>query len=413
MKIYYLSGDLINCKQDWTEVYYFDNNSTTLIYDKEVKKGIISWISCGNPSNILHDYGKRAHEKLKVCHHTIARDLHVYPKEIYFTSGATESNNMVIQGVINNYTEKAPGEKYTIITSLFEHPSVYNVFKHYETLPNIEVLWINICSDPTDPECRCIRASDVKKAVNMAKNKVILLSIMYANNETGAIQDIKKIGRIARANKIFFHTDATQAIGKYIIHPKKLGIDAMSFSGHKFHGPKGVGALYLDERQNKVINLCYGGEQEGKKRPGTENVANIIGMTLALQRVHENRTQKNKEMKEKKDYIIAELKKEIKIQILGPPNKCLPNTILMMIEELGTCNKLLVEELNKKKIYVSMGSACQTQSKKSSHVLDTMGLDDKEKLKVIRISLSDYTTLYECEYLIKNLIKIVQSYHKD
>lgn len=411
-KIYYLVGDI--CKKDECcneKIYYFDNNATTLIYDDNVKEGIIKWISCGNPSNILHDFGLKAHNKIEQCRHSVARDLHVYPEEVYFTSGATESNNIVIQGIFHYYMEQSEKEKVTMITSSFEHPSVLNIFKHFEKSKSdqFEIIYVNPSTDKNSPFYKTIDPKDIAKAIDNANYKVVLVSIMFANNETGAMQDIKSIGRICKKNNIMFHSDATQAIGKYIIHPKKYCIDAMSFSGHKFHGPKGIGGLFIDKHVNKILNLCYGGEQEEGKRPGTENVAHIIGMTLALEEVHKNRKEKNKKLLGMKKYIIDYLKKYENVEILCPENddRALPNTILIMLKNMGTCNKVFVRELNKSKIYVSVGSACQTQAK-SSHVLDTIGIDPKDKLKIIRISLSDYTNVEECTFLVQKIVELLK-----
>ncbi len=414
MKFYYLDGDILKDSHHTKNICYFDNNATTLILDKDVKDGIIKWISCGNPSNTLHDFGMMAHNKIEQCRHFIARDLSVLPNEIYFTSGATESNNIVIQGIIHHYMDTYPTDKFTAITSSFEHPSVLNVFKHYDENPYLDVIYVDPCADTNDPEYGCVKADDVRKAIDNAKQKVIIISIMHANNETGSIQNIKRIGRLAKDRGIFMHSDTTQSMGKFVINPRKLNLDAISFSGHKFHGPKGIGGLYIAKEHNEVVNLCFGGEQEGHKRPGTENVANIVGMTIALGKAHQDRKEKNKKLNMMKEFIIRGINKYEPITILGPTdyNRVLPNTILMMINNLDTCNKMLVKKLNKKKIYVSVGSACQTNSGHASHVLDVLGLNKEDKLKVIRVSICDYTTLEECKYFIKGLITTIRESRK-
>ena len=403
MKIYYLNGNVI--KDIKPKIYYFDNNSTTLIYDNDVKKGIMNWISCGNPSNTLHDFGKNAHDKIEQCRHMVSRELGIHPCELYFTSCATESNNICLQGIINHYIRKDYNKKYSIITSSFEHPSVRNIFKYYEKHCNIEVTYINPCKNKNDKDFGCVKTTDVEKAIKQAKSKVILISIMHANNETGAIQDIKKIGNLAKKHDIFFHSDITQSMGKYIINPRKYNLSSFSFSGHKFHGPKGIGGLYINKKYSNIINLCFGGEQESHLRPGTENVANIVGISIALIKVHEHREQKNIKLSKMKKYIIDNLGKNEKIKILGANyQKTLPNTIFILLESITTCNKKLMGYLNKKNIYISIGSACQTNSGKTSHVLDTMDIKEEDKIKIIRISLSDYNTMEECEYLVQNLI---------
>lgn len=391
------------------DIYYFDNNSTTLIEDQTVKDEIVEWLSCGNPSNDLHDMGRMAKDKIEECRHFIAFDFKVSPSEIYFTSGATESNNMVILGIVRHYISR--GERFTVITSSFEHPSVYNVFKHFEDEPLIDIVYIDPCSDRESQNCGRILPEDVERCIKNAQSRVRLVSIMFANNETGAINDVRSIGKICKTYKTYFHCDATQALGKFIINPSKLGIHSMTFSGHKFHGPKGIGGLYLNKNKRCHPNICYGGEQESHKRPGTENVANIAGMTQALRIAHENRDEKNRKMMELRNYIEDELRKDLNIDILGCKKYRLPNTILCLVKDLGNCNKVLVRELNEKRIYVSIGSACQTK-KKASHVLKTMGITDEESIRIIRISLSDYTTKEQADYFIKNFISIVKSMKK-
>ena len=217
MKIYYLNGNVI--KDIKPKIYYFDNNSTTLIYDNDIKQGIMNWILCGNPSNTLHDFGKNAHDKIEQCRHMVSQELGIHPCELYFTSGATESNNICLQGIINYYIRKdsdvsnskslaasqhfsSPGDnkRYSVITSSFEHPSVRNIFKYYEKHCNIDVTYINPCKNKNDKDFGCIKATDVEKAIKQTKSKVILISIMHSNNETGAIQNIKKIGYVPENN---------------------------------------------------------------------------------------------------------------------------------------------------------------------------------------------------------------------
>nr|QBK88781.1 MAG: aminotransferase class-V [Mimivirus LCMiAC01] len=407
INIYYLTGNVAKKKLTGEDIYYFDNNSTTLIYDDDVKNGIMEWISCGNPSNTLHDLGVNARNKINQCRHMIARDLQIYPSELYFTSGATESNNVVIQGVIKYYLEK--NKPFTAITSSFEHPSVLNIFRYYDKFPNVNVMYVSPCIDQNDPDYGRIKPSDVEKTIKKSNN-VVLISIMHANNETGAIQDVRKIGQIAKKHNIFFHSDITQSFGKFIIHPKKCNLSSVCFSGHKFHGPKGVGGLYINEEYSDILNLCYGGAQEYHKRPGTENVANIVGMSVALKKVHKDRKNKNKKLMKMKRYIIDNLSKNIEIQIIGPDSKyCLPNTIFIIIPELKMCNKDFVKKLNERGIYISVGSACHTNSKSVSHVMKSMNIDNDNIQKIIRISLSDHNTIRECEYLVKNMLDILKT----
>lgn len=391
-------------------MYYFDNNSTTLIYDENVKNEITNWISCGNPSNILHTYGQLAKDKIDLCRNIIAKKLSVFPDEIYFTSGATESNNISIQGIINNYLNDNKENKiYTIITSTFEHPSVLNIFKNYQNNPNLNIVYLNPELDKNNEYYGCINPDKIENIIqeNHSNSKhVIFISIMHANNETGAINDIYKIGQITRKYGILFHCDATQSIGKYLIKPKEYNIHFMSFSGHKFHGPKGIGCLYMS-KDVTLTNLCFGGEQEFHKRPGTENVANIAGITAAFISSHEDRDDKNKKLYEKKIFILKNLKNKTNFDIIGPTlQKTLPNTLLLMLHDIKKCNVTFVKELNTRGICISVGSACQTG--KQSHVLNSMNIPEENRIKIIRISLSDYNTIDECKYLVANIIDILK-----
>jgi cysteine desulfurase len=414
-KRYILVNDNLNIMSGGSnKLYYFDNNSTTLIYDKKVKKEINDWLSCGNASNVLHKMGNKAHNKIQQCREWFAKDMSVDPEEIYFTSGATESNNMIIQGRIQAFLNKDDKAMYTVISTAFEHPSVFNIMEYFRENPRLEMILVKPNINNDNPTSGVVMASDVFNAIKSAKHQVILVSVMFANNETGAIQDISKIGKICRKRNIFFHSDATQALGKYIIRPKELNADAISFSAHKFHGPKGIGGLFFDKEHHHIRNFCYGGEQEHLMRPGTENVALIAGMTKALEIAHINRKNKNKKLMKLWEYIWDKINDQTKISIIGPKNNelRLPNTLFISLEDLGTCNKLLVKDLSKKNICISVGSACQTGKKKPSHILDSMGITkQKDKIKVVRISFSDYTTRAEADYLIKHLVSAIKKTH--
>lgn len=385
------------------KLYYFDNNATTFIYDHDVTDEIVKWINCGNPSNNLHIAGMVAHQKIVECRNNIARDLNVEPDEILFTGNATEANNIIIQGIVNKHLRENATDTFTIITTNFEHPSVLNVFKNMKS-NRVNVVFVNIRTKPNDPYYGSIDPSDIERAIMSAKNKVILLSVMYANNETGAIQDMVSIGKIAKKHNIFLHSDVTQAIGKIIIHPAELNIDAISFSGHKFHAPKGIGCLYM-KKQCNINGLCYGGEQEHEQRPGTENTAFIAAMALALEKVHTNRILKTQNMEKLRKYLKRELE-NMNVICIEPKFGVLPNTLLIILKGIDTCNKSFARELSSQmNICVGVSSACQTT--KNSHVLDAMKIDDGNRDKIIRISMSDYTTYSECEYLIKCLRKLL------
>jgi cysteine desulfurase len=390
------------------KIYYFDNNATTFIYDQDVIKEINDWLNSGNPSNNLHIAGILAKKKIDESRKIIANDLKVEPEEIFFTGNATEANNILIQGIINKQL-KNNTETYTIITTNFEHPSVLNIFEHYKTNSRINVVYIKIKTDKNDKYYGSIDPADIEKAIKESKHKVILISIMYANNETGAIQDMKKIGEIAKKHNIFLHSDITQAIGKYIIHPKELNIGAITFSGHKFHGPKGIGCLYM-KKQCHINGMCYGGEQESEFRPGTENTPFIAAMALALKKAHQNRELKSSELEKLRRYIKQELE-PMDVICIEPKFGILPNTLLLVLKGIDTCNKNFARELSSRMhICVGVSSACQT--KKNSHVLDAMKVEEQNRDKIIRISMSDYTTFGECKYLVKCLKELLLKHRR-
>lgn len=390
------------------KLYYFDNNATTFIYDNDVMGEINKWINCGNPSNNLHIAGIVARQKLDESRKIIADDLQVDPEEILFTGNATEANNIIIQGTINKHLSKNQNDRYTIITTNFEHPSVLNVFKHYgDTEKRLDVVFLGIRTNPSDKYYGSVDPHDVEIAITSAKSKVILLSVMYANNETGAIQDIQRIGEIAKKYNVFFHSDVTQGIGKFIIHPRELNMDSVCFSGHKFHAPKGIGCLYR-KKQCDISGVCFGGEQEHEERPGTENPAFIAAMALALKKVHQNRNAKTQELYRLRKYIKTELEK-MDVICIEPRFNVLPNTLLVILRGIDTCNKNFARELSTKMhICVGVSSACQT--KKNSHVLDAMKVDEKNRDKIIRISMSDYTSYGECTYLVESLQKLLMKH---
>lgn len=406
MTIYFLYGKRDKIDINKKKLIYFDNNATTQILDKDVENTIIKWLNCGNPSNTLHSYGLSANKHIDYCRHSIARKLHVNPNEIYFTSGATESNNLFIRGILNYYINLKTEGKYTIITSSFEHPSVHNIFLHYKNNPIFEIIFVDPCSDINNSFYGCIDPKDIEKVIKSATNKIILMSVMHGNNETGSIQNINMIGELAKKNNILFHTDVTQTIGKFIVHPKKYHISSLSFSGHKFHCPKGIGVMYVDNSVN-FENLCFGGPQELNKRPGTENVSFISGITMALEKMHINRDEKNKKLLMMKKLILDKLEKH-NIEIIGPYKKnSLPNTILIVFKNMKMCNKVLVQNLNEYNICVSVGSACQTGHQ--SHVITAMKVDPKYYNNMIRISLSDYNTFEECNYLCDTISLILEN----
>lgn len=388
------------------KLYYFDNNASTNV-DDMVQKEVCEWLSCGNPSNVLHIAGSKAHKKIADSREIVAKDFGVDPKEIFFTSGATESNNIIIQGIINSFLSKNKKDKCTVITSAFEHPSVLNVFKHYKDNDRVNIVFVPIQTNKKFDYYGSIDPNAVEQAIISSKYPVILVSIMYANNETGAIQDLKKIGEITKRHKVYFHSDATQGIGKYHIKPYELNLDAMSCSGHKFHAPKGIGILYMRGPCDKCENLSYGGEQELSKRPGTENVAFIAGIAKALELVHFNRKHKNDTLIQYKEMIKKQL--DPRCEFIESTFGDLPNTILAILPPIKVCNKVFAKDLSDTfNICIGVSSACQTG--KTSHVLEALNISESLRDRVIRISMSDQTTHGDCRYLIVGINALINKH---
>jgi cysteine desulfurase len=375
-------------------VSYFDNNATTLIYNTKTKQAIKNWISCANPSNVLHTQGYLAKKEIEMCRYKISKTINTkLPREIYFTSGATESNNIIIQGVIK--------PNCRIITTSVEHPSIYVLLKKMELIRNIKVTYIIPCIDKSDKQYGTIKIDDIKNAINSSIERIALITIIHGNNETGAINNISKIGKLAKQYNIPFHSDVTQTMGKYKIDVRKCNLDCISFSGHKFHAPKGIGGMYIKDKF-KINNLSFGGDQEHGLRPGTENVAFISGMTTALEISHRNRAHKNKLMRNKIICIENNIRNKI---VISPSIKYrMPNTLTIILNNMKTDNKRFVQNLsNKYNICLGIGSACKTMSTNISHVFESLGVSDDNISKILRISISDYTTWSECKKLIKYL----------
>jgi len=406
-----------NCKY-----YYFDNNATTTYIKPEIKTEIIEWIACGNPSCTLYKFGQEAGEQNFKARQIIADDLQVDPTEIYFTANATEANNIAIQSIINYYLNK-DNEKYTIMCSNIEHPSVLEIFKHYINHPRLNVVFIPVDTNKQSDYYGSVNPYQLKDLISSQQYKTILISVMFANNETGAINPIKSIGELCKQNNVIFHCDATQAIGKFVIHPEELGVHALSFSGHKIHAPKGVGALYLKNEiilNNSKVNkcdiktkdlhgVCYGGEQT-IIRPGTENVAFNTALAMALTEIHESRKLKNDKLKEMKEYLFENLEK-IGCEVINPKHS-LPNTLLVIVNGINCCNKVFARYLaTNYNVCVGTSSACQT-SKINSHVVEAMKIPEKQREHIIRISMSDYNTMDECKYLIEAIRRSIQEYDK-
>lgn len=391
--------------------YYFDNNATTFINDERVLNEIIDNLNTTNPSNKLHYLGQNASKKLEECRKKVADDLKVNSEEIYFTGCATESNNIIINDIVNNWLVNNKGQA-TIITDNIEHGSIYHILDNLKINNRINIVKIKIDTNKKSKYYGSVNPKDVEYALDNNEN-VILMTFMWVNNETGAINPIKELGLLASAYKVFFHSDATQAIPKMIIHPYEYKVNALTFSGHKFYGPKGVGCLFIQSRcpmfDKSTQEICSNfriNSQEHGVRGGTENIAFIAGMSKALKIVHENRDKKNMRLKAMKDYIIDQLTYH-GCEIIKP-FKSVDNTILVILKGISCCNKTFTKKLSDNyKICVGTSSACLTNNEKS-HVMDAMCIKDCYSDKVIRISIGDFNTEHEVKYLVKSIVELLR-----
>ena len=370
---------------------YLDNNATTKV-DEEVVKAMLPYFSeyYGNPFS-LHLFGTETGKAVSEARQTIADILKAKPSEIIFTASGSEADNLAIRGIAKAYKHRGKH----IITSTIEHPAVKNTFMDLME-DGFEVTMV-----PVD-ENGVMIMDEFKKAL---REDTILVSVMHANNEVGTFQPIEEIAKITKERKIIFHVDAVQTMGKVEIYPEKMGIDLLSFSGHKFHAPKGIGVLYKRDGV-RLARIITGGNQEGKRRPGTSNVPYIVGLAKALQMAVANMKEEWNREETLRDYFEDEVLKRIpEIKINGKGARRLPGTSSITFKYLEGESMLL--NLSLKGIAVSSGSACSSDSLQPSHVLLAMGIPAEFAHGTLRFSLSKYTTKEEIDYTIESLVEII------
>lgn len=370
---------------------YFDNAATTRL-DEDVLNSMIPYLKeeYGNASSI-YKMGRESRKAIEDAREKIAKAINSSPDEIYFTSGGTESDNTAIRGIAYNYKKKGNH----IITSKIEHPAILETCKQLER-EGFEVSYIDVNSNGI---------IDLEKLKKSIKDTTILISIMFANNEIGTIQPIKDIGKIAKENNVYFHTDSVQAIGSIKIDVKDMNIDSLSMSAHKFYGPKGIGAIYI-RKGISFQKFMNGGHQEKNRRAGTENVASIVGMGKAIELAYKDLEEHVKHIKDLRDYYNREVERRIPyIKINGDIEKRLPgnsNISFKFIEGEG-----LLLNLDLKGICASSGSACTSGSLDPSHVLLAIGLPHEVAHGSLRISIGKYNTKEEVDYLLDSLEEII------
>ncbi|MCK5084656.1 MAG: cysteine desulfurase [Candidatus Pacebacteria bacterium] len=380
---------------------YLDHAASTPM-DKEVLEEMMPYFieKFGNPSSI-HQFGQEAMEAVDNARAQVADFLHCSTSEVIFTSGATESNNLTIKGVLKATQIENPH----IITSAIEHHCVLNACE-MEQKEGREVTFLKVDKDGL------INPESVRKVI---KDNTILVSIMYANNEVGTIEPIAEIGELLKEinsereknklPKVYFHTDAVQAVNYLDCNVDILGVDLLSLSGHKIYGPKGVGALYV-RQGTKIKSIQQGGEQEHNFRAGTHNVPGIVGLGKAISLVSENR-KKMEETRKLRDYFIDEVLENITgANLNGPKEFRLPHNINMSFK--GVEGESLLMMLDADGIAVSTGSACSSASLAPSHVLSAMGIPPEIAHASIRFTLGKDTTKEDIDYTLKVLVEKVK-----
>lgn len=369
---------------------YLDHAATTFVDEIVLNKMLPYFhISYGNPSS-MYEIGRQNKRTIELARNQVASAIGAKQKEIYFTSCGSESDNLALKGIA--YANKSKGKH--IITSKIEHPAILNTCKTLEK-QGYEVTYLNVDNKGF------VKLDELKNSI---RKDTILISIMFANNEIGTIQPIEQIGIIAKQNNIIFHTDAVQAIGNISIDVKKLGIDLLSMSAHKFYGPKGVGALYV-RNGIEFERIQDGGHQEKGKRSGTENVAGIVGLAEALKLANNNIENNNKRILDNRNYFIKKLKEKVNdVEINGDLEKRLPGNINVTFKEKDSLEMLL--KLDEQGICASASSACSTGETAPSHVLTAIGLPPEKAFSTLRFSLGKENTKEEIDYVVNVLSKI-------
>ena len=378
------------------KIIYVDHSATTFVKD-EVLKEMLPYFkdSFGNPSSV-YSIGRKNKEAIEKSRVKVSKVLGCKSNEIYFTSGGSESDNMIVSGIANKYKNKGRH----IITSKIEHHAILNTCLNLEK-NGFKVTYLNV------DESGIVKLDELENAI---REDTILISIMFANNEIGTIEPIEKIANIAHRHGIFFHTDAVQAIGHVNINVDNMGIDALSLSAHKFYGPKGVGVAYIKE-DIEFENLIFGGHQEFSKRAGTENVAAIVGLGKAIEIANLNMDINREKMLSLREYFLTNLKPIYnRIRVNGDMVNRLPGNINMCIKGIDSESMLLM--LDMKNICASSGSACNSSCLESSHVLKAINVPENIIKNSLRITLGEENTFEEVKYVAECICDIVLKFNK-
>jgi cysteine desulfurase len=375
---------------------YLDNAATTQLLPEVIKKmNNVLTKKFGNPSS-LHRLGIDAEKEVKSARQNIAQILKVDFDDIIFTGNGSIANNIAIKGTVNRL--KKYGNK--IITTQIEHKSVLEIFKHFEA-QGLDVVYLPVNKDGI---------IDLEFLKNELDDKTILISIMAVNNETGVIQPLKEISDLIKNyGKLYFHVDGIQALGKIDVDIKELNIDLFSMSAHKVHGPKGVGALYIN-KDIIIDKILHGSNQEKGLYPGTENTAGIVGFGEAIKYLPNKNELKR--MKELNVYLANKIKNDINEVKINTPINGQSAPHILNVSILKIKGEVLVHSLESDNIYISTGSACSSKKDTTSHVIKAMGIPDKYKEGTIRFSFNKNITKEQIEYVFNNLQKNISNLRK-
>lgn len=371
---------------------YLDNAATTRVDKRVIKRMMPYFENKYTNASSIHFPGQENDIEVNNCKKEIAGILNGNSENIVFTSGATESNNLIIKGIMRANVEKG---KHFLISAI-EHPCVMESAR--------ELLGEGFEFDyiPVDKNGVVI----LDKLEKLIRKDTVLISVMAVNNEIGSIQPMVEIGKIAKKNDIYFHSDAVQAVPYLKIDIKKWQVDFLSLSAHKFYGPKGVGLAYIN-RNIKIKPMIVGGGQENGLRAGTYNLPGIVGMSEALKIAYQERTEYVKNVKEMRDYFFKELKKKIKdISLNGNLKDRAPNNLNIMFK--GIEGEAILIDLSLKGIHVSTGSACSAQNLRTSSVIKALGIEDDYMNSNIRFTFGKYNNKKELDYVLNKLVKTVE-----
>lgn len=373
------------------KIVYFDHAATTAI-DRRVLEEMIPYLTgnYGNASS-LYSLGKTSKNAINLSRQRVANAINCIPDEVYFTSGGSESDNLIIKGIA--LANRRRGNH--IITTTIEHPAVLKTCEFLEKFYGFRITYLRVDSAGR------VSIEELERAIT---RNTILISTMYANNEIGTIQDVESIGKIAKKYGIYFHTDAVQAVGNVKIDVRKMGISALSMSAHKFYGPKGIGVAYIAENVN-FVRIIDGGHQEKDKRAGTENVSGIVGLGKAIEISQQEMNDYNYKLKILKNYYLNEVKKNFKnIKINGDLENSLNGNANVCFS--GIDGEYMLKELDKNGICASSGSACSSGFFNPSHVLLAIGVPQNLARSSLRVTFGKENTIEDVDYLIE-ILKII------